>query len=516
MIELNKAVGATLVLADRSKIDVKARELFNKGFRFCASAAVDERPLGKGFSHNYIFHSKSEGDLVLRVELPSFKPVQKSISKVIPGAEWAEREARDLLGIEFEGLPPGKLVLPENWPEGVFPLRKEFNYCERPLVEGEFKAREKETTLPIGPYHPALHEPESFRIYVKGEEIVDAEYIGFLVHRGIEKTAEGRLTYNQVPFIAERICGICGFIHSTLYCEAIEKAAEVGVPEKASYIRTLMLELERIHSHLLWLGVLCHLAGFDVGFMHAWRIRESIMCLAERLSGSRKTYGLNLIGGVRRDVDRENASKALEIVKSVKVDFKDFVEMIKSNRSLIERLENIGVLSRDDARKLCVVGPTARGSGIDIDVRRDSPYEAYKELSFKVPVYLEGDVLARTLVRIDEILESISLVEQVLAGLPSGPIMAEVTGFDIPAYTVSLAAGEAPRGEDIHFLITGVGRVYRWKVRAPTYNNLPSVPLMLKGNTIADAPLIIASIDPCFSCTDRTVIVDVSERVGGG
>ena len=476
------------------------KELVDSGARFSTSVAVDERPINSCFSHSYILFLRDRGYIVVTAKLPSDRAGHDTLTDIVPGVEWAEREAMELLGIKIRGLPKRRrLILPENWPNNVHPLRKDFDYNYRPVEKAEIEVE----GLPIGPYHPALHEPESFRLYVKGEEIVDAEYVGFLVHRGVEKVAEGRLTYNQIPFIAERICGICGFIHSTLYCNAVERAAGIDVPERAKWIRSFMLELERIHSHLLLVGVVCHLAGFDTGFMHAWRLREEFMRLAERISGNRKTYGMNLVGGVRRDLDN---IAALDFLKDSRRRIDEYVNMLMENRLLIKRCEGIGVLGRQDARKICVVGPVARASGVDIDVRRDSPYEAYGELSFRVPVYMEGDVLSRVIVRLEEIRESISMLEQIADRMPKGPIMAEVR--EIPPLVRSLAAGEAPRGEDIHFLVTGRdNKIYRWRVRAPSYNNIPALPLMLRGNLIADAPLIIGSIDPCFSCTDRCVVL---------
>jgi len=491
--------GGKLIEVDPADLKSYFRGLVESGARFSTTVAVDERPLYSRFSHIYVLFSRDQGYVCLAVRLPPERPAHETMSDVLPGVEWAEKEASELVGIKVTGLPERRLILPENWPEKLYPLRKEFEYNSRPVERGDITGE----GIPVGPYHPALHEPESFRLYVRGEEITDADYVGFLVHRGVEKVAEGRMTYQQIPFIAERICGICGFIHSTLYCNAAEKAAGIEVPERARWIRTFMLELERVHSHLLLLGVLCHMAGFDTGFMHAWRIREGFMRIAEMASGNRKTYGLNLIGGVRRDLDN---LAVRDFLKEARREFEEFVNMLTENSILMKRCEGIGVLSRQDAVKLCVVGPVARASGLNIDVRRDSPYEAYRELSFRVPVYMEGDVLSRIMVRVEEVRESISMLEQLSDRMPPGPIMAEIR--DVPPLIMALAAGEAPRGENLHFLMTGRdNKVYRWRVRAPTYNNLPAVPVMLRGNLVADAPLIIGSIDPCFSCTDRCTVM---------
>ncbi len=505
-----------IVEVDNDALVEITRYLFDElGFLYSTSAGVDESGLGGGFGvYHILSNDKMRIYVILKVKGGDWSFKVKSITPVIPGANWAEREIRDILGVEFEGHPdPRRLVLPDDWPEGVYPLRKDFKHDNKsvPREPREYplkKAGLSETALPVGPYHPALHEPEYFKLFVEGDTVVDAEYRGFCVYRGIEKLVEGRMNYNQIPFIAERICGICGYTHSCCYCQALEEAAGIEVPERALYIRTILLELERIHSHLLLIGVAMHLLGYDTGFMHLWRIREAVMDLCEDLTGNRKTYGMNLPGGVRRDIDEKRVEAVKRVLDKLEEDYKRIINVIASLREIRERTIEIGVLDKETARRISVVGPVARASGLDRDVRRDHPYAAYGDLEFKVPVYSEGDVWARVMVRVEEVFESISIVRQALDRMPKGEITAKVKS--IPSGRYGMSATEAPRGEDVHFLITGKGnRVYRWKVRAPTYNNLPAVPYMLRGYKLADAPIIIASIDPCFSCTDRLVVVDV-------
>ncbi len=499
-----------LAQVPNDKLRTTAELLFKAGCYYATGVGVDERLLGVGFSMYHIFNCEAEKRYIILKAVASNLKIP-SITPVISGANWAEREAMDMVGIFFDEHPePLRLILPDDWPEGVYPLRKEFHYNERP-PKVEFKRkREKKPGImevPVGPYHPTLHEPEVFELHVKGEEIVGAVYRGFHVHRGMEKLAEERMTINQIPFLAERICGICGYTHNCAYAQAVEDAAKIEVPERALYIRTILLELERLHSHLLWFGVAFHLLGFDSGFMHTWRIREAFMDLAELLTGNRKTYGMNLIGGVRRDIDEEKKRKVLEILERTKKDTKEVLDNAAGMKELISRMEGIGVLPKNEGREIGVVGPVARASGIDTDVRRDHPYAAYGDLDFKVPVYKDGDVLARFLVRYEETFESFWIIEQALDQLPPGDILNE--NYELPEYAHGIGATEAPRGEDVHFVITeGGNKVYRWRPRAPTYNNLPAVPIMLMGEKLADAPIIIASIDPCFSCTDHMVIVD--------
>lgn len=283
------------------------------------------------------------------------------------------------------------------------------------------------------------------------------------------------------------------------------------MPLRAKYIRSIMLEIERIHSHLLWLGIAGHIIGFDTILMQAWRIREPIMWLAEEITGNRKTYGMNLIGGVRRDIPKEKHPKVLEVVDRIEKESKAVIDAVVGDTTLLMRLKGVAVLSNEDARKYCAVGPTARASGVDIDSRRDHPYAAYDLIPFKVPVMEEGDIWARTLVRLEELLESIRMVRQGLKDMPDGTIMADVG--EIAPFKQAVATVEAPRGECIHYVLTGQeNQVYRWKVRAPSYQNLQTVPAIIMGGYIADVPIAIGSLDPCFSCTERFEVVDVKTK----
>jgi len=481
---------------------------------------TDERPIRGRFSIIYwLSLNGGEGDVFIGVKayLREEDLSYPSVTPEHPGASWYEREVHDLLGIEPEDHPDlRRLVLPDDWPYGVYPLRKDFDYTDSP--RREFTEEDKypyrkppEGTVvhPLGPYHVALDEPGHFRLFVRGEEIVDVDYRLFYQHRGIEKIAERRLTYDQVNFIAERICGICGSSHAVAYAQAIETAGGIEVPERAAYIRTVMLEIERLHSHILNLGLACHDAGFDTAFMHAFRIREPVMWLAERLTGNRKTYGMVLVGGARRDFLDYRKGLIEKTLKRLKEEFREWVDSTLSTGTFVKRCEGVGVLSYRDAKRWSSVGPWARASGRNIDVRRDHPYAAYRDLDFKVPVYREGDVLARCMVRAEEVFESIWIIEQALDQMPGGDILADYR--EIPARKEALGYVEAPRGEDVHYVMTGdENTLYRWRVRASTYNNFPSLPDALRGNTIADAPLIIASMDPCYSCTERLQVVDVN------
>jgi len=359
--------------------------------------------------------------------------------------------------------------------------------------------------IPIGPQHPALKEPESFRVILEGEKIVGVSLRLGYNHRGIEKACEER-TYIQDLYLIERVCGICSHSHSTCFVQAVEDIAGVEVPKRALYIRTLVGELERIHSHLLWLGVAGHEIGFDTLFMYSWRDREIVMDILADLTGNRVNYGVNTYGGVKRDISKEQLQKILKAMDTLEERTKYYVKVATEEVTLINRLSGVGRLPKADVEALDAVGPVARASGVDRDVRRDDPYAAYGEVEFKVITVDNEDVYGRTLVRVGELMESYSIVRQVINNLPDGPIAVRVPR-KIPEGE-ALSRYEAPRGEDVHYVKSnGSDKPERVKLRAPTLANIKPMLKMLENYNLADLPIIIAAIDPCFSCTDRTISI---------
>ncbi len=509
--------GTVYLTIDKDSVQSACRHVQDDlGGRFVISAGIDRRLREGCLSVTHIFSRDKEKQFIcLRADVPENSAEVDSVTPWVAGANWSERECQDLMGVKAKGHPdPRRLVVADDWPEGVHPLRKDFPYGSKPEpVEGaEMKFREGPegtSTVVVGPFYPVLEEPAQLRLFVDGERVVDCDYRGFYNHRGIEKLGDSVLTYNQIPFVAERICGICGFIHSSCYCEAAEQAAGVEAPRRARYIRSIMLEIERIHSHLLWLGIAGHILGFDTVLMQAWRIREPIMWLCEQITGNRKTYGMNLVGGVRRDIPADLHPKILDVLAKIETETLAVADAVQGDTTLLVRLQGVGMLREEEARRLCVVGPTARGSNVDIDARVDHPYAAYDELETRAITHDGGDNLARVLVRLEETFESIRLVREGLKQMPDGPIMVDFAE-EIPAGRQGVRTVEAPRGEAIHYLITGENnRPDRWRVRAPTYQNLQALPLMIKDETIADVPITLGSMDPCFSCTERVETVDV-------
>ncbi|MCB4792248.1 MAG: nickel-dependent hydrogenase large subunit [Elusimicrobia bacterium] len=359
-------------------------------------------------------------------------------------------------------------------------------------------------TIPIGPQHPALKEPASFNITLDGEKIVHMTLKLGYNHRGIEKAAESR-TYIQNIYLLERVCGICSHSHSSCYVQCVEDIAALEVPKRALYIRSLVGELERLHSHLLWLGVAGHEVGFDTLLMYTWRDREIVMDLLSMLTGNRVNYGINTIGGVRRDITKDQIKDILVAVDKLEEETKYYAQVATQEVTLAKRLSRVGKLSHEDAVKLGAVGPTARASNVDRDIRRDDPYAAYGEISFKVITDNHNDVYGRTLVRIGELLESYNMIRQIVKNIPDGPITVKAPRRIPVGEAVSRC--EAPRGEDMHYIKSnGSDKPERVKVRAPTLANVQAVAKMLENGYLADVPIVIAAIDPCFSCTDRTTI----------
>ena len=357
--------------------------------------------------------------------------------------------------------------------------------------------------IPIGPQHPALKEPISLRMTVEGEVIRDADIRLGYNHRGLEKLAEDK-TFLQNIYLTERICGICSHSHATCFVQGAEALLEIVAPKRGQYLRYLVSELERVHSHLLWLGVAGHEAGFDSFFMYTWRDREVVMDILEMISGNRVHYAINTLGGVRRDIDEALRTKILDSLTVLRERTAYYLKLGANEPSFVGRLARVGFLSKEDAMALCAVGPTARASGITRDVRKDDPYGVYGEVPFEVCSADSCDVLGRTVVRIKELVQSYDIIEYLLRNLPAGPVAVKAPRRAKPGEVVSRY--EAPRGENIHYIKSnGTDKPERLKVRAPTLGNYAATLAMLKNGFIADIPLIFAAIDPCICCAERTV-----------
>jgi membrane-bound hydrogenase subunit alpha len=368
----------------------------------------------------------------------------------------------------------------------------------------------KTTIIPIGPFHPLQEEPEFFRLKVDGEKVIDIEVeIGYN-HRGIEKLSE-RKTFDQSTFVIERICGICSTSHPFAYTRAVEDIFPMEVPPRAKYIRTIIGEGERIHSHLLWFGLAGHFLGYNTVYMWVWKLREEINDVMEILSGNRQSYAMFKPGGVRRDIKAEDIPSVLKKIDSIVPTLTMLLHAVESDPVLHARTKGVGVLSYDDAISYAALGPTSRASGVARDVRKDTNIGAYGDVEWNMIITKNGDVYDKVVVRILEMLESVKIMKFCLQHLPAGDIDAKITsvppGEGIGTY-------EAPRGETFHYVRSdGTNSPVRHKVRAPTFMNLPTCHATVIGESVADATIILAAIDPCYCCTERmAVVVDPDGR----
>lgn len=488
--------------------------------RYVISIGADDRPFSGKYlvAHNFAFDAQNLLISIL-TQVEGADPVVDSIAEEIPAANWAEREMRDLVGIHPKGhRNPKRLVLPDGWPERMHPLRKDVPWDFVPVDFDEDRAFQFEdppegcVVVPFGPFHPTLDEPAHFRLYLEGERVRGCEYRGFMAHRGIEKLAESVLTYNEIPMAAERICGICGSVHNVAYAQSVEQAAAIEPPPRARFIRTIMLEMERLHSHFLWIGLAGHILGYDTLFMQAFRIREPIMWMAEKISGNRKTYALCVIGGVRWDFTPALASELRGVLAKMESEWQALSGALINDYNLQKRTAGIGVTPSWLVKEAGLIGPVARAAGVAIDCRLDHPYAAYDQVEFNVIVEQGGDVWSRLLVRAREVFESINIIRQCLDKLPAGPLQADILD-ELPVGRIGLSSVEAPRGESHHFVITGENnRPRRWRVRAPTYQNLQAVPAMIRDQQLSDMTISLGSIDPCFSCTDRLETIQLKDH----
>ncbi len=381
------------------------------------------------------------------------------------------------------------------------------------------KRKSNSYSLSIGPIHPALKEPIRFDLQIEGEKVVKVDFELSQVHRGIEWIGTRRNPV-QILYLAERICGICNICHSTCFCIAVENIANIEVPARAHYLRTIHAELERIHSHILWAGVAAHELGFDSVMHYTWKIREKVLDVMEALTGNRITKGIMMIGGVRRDINEKQVPMVKEALEYYKKGFGKLESIFLKDPVIKSRTVGTGILSRHDGLALCAVGPTARASGIKKDVRQDEPYAAYSDLDVKAITpkdflgEVKGDVFDRIVVRLLEVKQSIEIIEECLKQMPKGKILHEEKIPKLLAELRNIEGDgigrlEAPRGEVIHYVkMVGKEAPYSWKVRAPTYNNLLPWGPMLMGEQVADVPIIAASTDPCMSCTNRAVVAD--------
>jgi Ni,Fe-hydrogenase III large subunit/Ni,Fe-hydrogenase III component G len=496
---------AALDIADAPPVALTLRD---RGVRLAAVFAEDRMAPEGLFYNYYVFERRGDPRyLVLRARIPAADPRFPSLAPELPAVNWQEREIQDWFGIEAEGHPnPRRVALHDHWPD-VHPLRKDFPFADAlPAFEGEQHLYrptlgEGVFQIPVGPVHAGIIEPGHFNFAVAGEPILYLQLRMFYTHKGTEKLFE-QLPVAKAVFLAESVSGDSAFSHGTAFCQAVERAGGMEIPFRAEVMRTILLELERIYKHVADIGAIAMDVGFVIANAHAGRVREMALAINEELTGSRLLRAMVCVGGVRRDWSAAQIAALRHGIDAVEREFRYLVALIQSSDSTRDRLERTGFLSPEKAAALGIVGVAGRASGVDLDVRRDHPYAAYGHLSWKVPVYSEGDVLRRMQVRIDETLESMTLIRAAVENLPAGPHRAPAPRIEADRCAVS--AVEGWRGEIVYWLRTGPhGRIERCKVKDPSVNNWPALVEAVQGNIIADFPVINKSFNLSYSGTDR-------------
>ncbi|WP_149716567.1 NADH-quinone oxidoreductase subunit C [Campylobacter concisus] len=525
------------VLVDRNDLPLAVKTLYYDIGGFISTMIPnDERQINGSYALYYAismegskmtevddFAAEDKCFITVKTLIPGSDPTFPSVTPLVPACVWYEREAYDMFGLVAEGLPDKRrLVLSDDWPDGLHPLRKDamdyryrpdpVDHRDEPDSEFLFPTGDAVVDVPLGPLHITSDEPGHFRLFCDGDEIIDADYRLFYQHRGMEKLAENRMNYDQMGYLAERVCGICGYAHAIACIEAAEKAIKLEIPLRAQAIRVICLEIERLHSHLLNIGLACEVTGNYNAFMHIFRVREYSMELAQLVTGGRKTYGNVVMGGLRRDMTNQEIKKGIEIINKLDVQISEIWDAVMEDKRQIGRWKGVGILDRQIARDFSPVGPNMRGSGFKRDNRYDHPYDFFKQIEFEVAVEHGCDVFAREMVRYKELKSSIHIIRQCFELMPQTPIMIDPVTMIKPE-NFALGHDEAPRGENVHWIMQGSAqKVYRWRCRAATYNNWPSLRYQFRGNNISDAALIVCSLDPCYSCTERVTLVDVRTK----
>jgi Ni,Fe-hydrogenase III large subunit/Ni,Fe-hydrogenase III component G len=476
--------------------------------RLAGVFAEDARAGQKVFFVYYLYALDSaHGFVFVRVPIPQDKPEMTSLTNAIHAVNWQEREVQDLFGIKLVGHPnPRRCALHDDWPD-VHPLRKDFDlHTKLPPFSGpRHKFREVEGEgvfqVPVGPVHAGIIEPGHFLFSVAGEPVLYLQLRMFYVHKATEKLFES-LPIPHCVRLAESISGDSSFAHATAFCHAVERAAGVEAPPRARALRTLCLELERLYNHVADIGAICTDVAFVTANMHAMRLKERVLRVNEQLTGNRLLRGMACLGGVRFDFDADHLRALTKLVDEFEKELNELVELIRGNSGTRDRLETTGVLKPEVACDLGVVGVAGRASGFDHDLRRDFPNDFYDQVQFTVPVFTEGDVQRRMVVRREELFQSFGIIRQVAEKLPAGPIQTKIG--EVPPDRVALGYVEGWRGEIFHWIHTAPGnRLVRCKVKDPSLQNWPALSEAIMGNIIPDFPVVNKSFNLSYSGTDR-------------
>jgi len=471
--------------------------------------AVDERFLGKdGFTLLYLFALPENKFVLINVFLEGDFPDFPSLTPYLPAANWYELQIKDLFGLTLVGHPePVRLALHDMWPDNAHPLRKDYQHQgflpeeKQPPFEFNRVSGEGVFEVPVGPIHAGIIEPGHFRFGVVGEKILHLDARLFYTHRGIEKSIEGK-TLEEGLLFAERICGTCTVSHAASYCQAAETITGTEITKKAAYLRSFALEMERLYNHIGDLGNIGAGIGFNFMVYQFGRLKERLQALNQKLTGHRYLRGYIRLGGVAKEFSSTLINEILQELTQIKEEFLEIANIALSSEAARERFQNTGILPYKTAHELGAVGVAARASGVKRDSRVTHPHLAYEYIPVNIKTQTSGDVLARILVRKEEVLESFRLCQELLLGLPEGNFTVKLN----PAVINSKAFGysESPRGDNYHFLQVDLdGKIYRYQVRSASFCNWFPLTKAVPGNIVPDFPLINKSFELCYSCLDR-------------
>jgi len=508
LVEETPAANETLVVARREDLPAIAAHVVSNGGKLATMVGLDLTPRGEAFAVEYVFSVPAYDEFLrVRALVPEDAREYPSVTPAVPSAQWYEREAKDLLGLTPADHPdPRRLVLHERYPHGYHPLRKDVSASEPPPLDQRrfdyFEVHgEGVYELPVGPIHAGVIEPGHFRFSNIGELILHLDARLFYTHRGVERIVEGK-SFDDALYTVERTCGVCTVSHAVSFASAAERLTQTTVTPRASWLRTLLIELERLYNHVGDIGNICAGAGFHAGTSQGAILKERLQRLNEELTGHRFLMGVVGVGGMRYDLPAAGLARALRDLAPLRHDVESYFDMILGADSFVHRIEGPGRLDAATVLAFGGTGVSARASGVATDYRHDHPHLEYAALAAACVVDQKGDVAARMRVRAREALESFSLVARLIEGMPGGPVSSPV-----PAATPGASAlgySESPRGANVHWLMAGSsGDVYRLRIRSASYANWPLVTRAVVGNVVPDFPLINKSFELCYACCDR-------------
>jgi Ni,Fe-hydrogenase III large subunit/Ni,Fe-hydrogenase III component G len=491
-----------------AQLALAASRAHGAGLRLATLFGTDDGP-GRGFGVHHVWAATEPAGFVrLWAQVPVSSPRFPSIAREHPVANWFEREVMDYFGLIPEGHPnQNRVALHDDWPEGVCALRKDFDGAPVPRVGGQYRPYRPVTGegvfhLPVGPVHAGIIEPGHFRFGVAGEPVLYLQLRLFYAHKGIEKRFE-RLPWRRGLFLAESISGDTAVAHALAYAHAIERLVGIEPPPRARHLRVVLLELERVYNHVADIGAIATDVAFTVAASRAQALREGLVRIQEHLFGSRLLRNTISAGGVKCDLTKGRCRELLAHLGRLEREFDHLITSLIDSGTFTDRVDGTGVLETQVARDLGVVGIAGRASGLDLDLRRDQPHDAYPGLPFVVPVEEGCDVRARLMVRAREVEQSLSILRRVLGSVPEGPVVSRLPDA-LPALSSALGWAEGWRGECVHWIRTdGAGRLDRVKVTDPSSKNWPALVRAVPGNIVPDFPVINKSFNLSYSGNDR-------------